>query len=523
VRNDRKFRQWFTVGAGLIAVQILFIVTRHIQEDAYITFRCAENLVATGIYGYNPGERLSASTSHASVFIVALIRLAAGPYFIVATQVLYGFVTLLGLYLITDAVVRDTRNHIWVWAAIGLFPVSLMIAYGGMETALVMLLIGAVLRSTCEPHPTKGTLIAFALVPWVRPDAVALGVIAILAAGFGKRSVRTVIVYGAVLVAASLTWLLFNRWYFGVFLPQTIHAKAAVWMPSTWHDAMLGGTMRLREVFFGQSMWLGIFTPIATRYLSVLSAPSCLVVAAVAVTAAVRPARFAASRPAVVALAVMAFALPVAYAIGGAVAPWYFWPSTAAGWLLVVVGCAALIREQRGVRQQLACAAAAAVVVSLVVVQWFYAASWGTQENLYRGGIGDEIRTNSAPGDTLLLEPAGYVPFHAQLWTWDEIGITAPAVTEYRLTYGPAWWIRFVEDRTPTFLLERDHIVAHRTLDGYELSADEQAWFAAHYSLVRVFRYEPERLRSAGVMRFAARLGSARDYYLYRRIDRPLQ
>ena len=55
------------------------------------------------------------------------------------------------------------------------------------------------------------------------------------------------------------------------------------------------------------------------------------------------------------------------------------------------------------------------------------------------------------------------------------------------------------------------------------LSTDEQAWFATHYSLARVFTYEPDRLRSAGLMLFAARLGSARDYYLYRRIDRPLR
>src|SRR5262245_14505560 len=426
VRNDMKRGPWFAVGTGLIAVHILFVVTRHIQEDAYITFRCAANLVASGIYGYNPGEPVSASTSHLSVLIVALVRFAAGSHFIVATQVLYGLAALVGLYLITAAVARDTRNHLWVWAAIGLFPVSLMIAYGGMETALVMLLTGAMLRCTDEPRPAKRTLTAFALVPWARPDAVALAVIAILAGAFGTRSKRTAIVYGAGLIAGSLSWLLFNRWYFGVFLPQTIYAKATVWMPSTWHDALLGGAVRLREVFFGQSMWLGMFTPIATRYLSVLSAPSCLVVAAVAVMAAVRPARFDASRPAVVALAAVAFALPVVYAIGGAVAPWYFWLSAVAGWLLVVVACAALIRRLLGVYQQLACAAAATVLVSLVVVQWFYAASWGTQENLYRGGIGDDIRSLAAPGDTLLLEPAGYVPFHAQLWTWDEIGITSP-------------------------------------------------------------------------------------------------
>jgi hypothetical protein len=188
----------------------------------------------------------------------------------------------------------------------------------------------------------------------------------------------------------------------------------------------------------------------------------------------------------------------------------------------VVAGCVAAIARQSGIRQRLAGTAAACLLMSLVAGQWLFAASWGTQENLYRGGIGDAIRTLASPGDTLFLEPAGYVPFHAQLWTWDEVGITSPPVTAYRTKYGPRWWRRFVEDFAPTFLLERDHMLAYRTFDGYELSPDEQAWFASRYSLVRVFTYEPDRLRRPGLMRFAARLGSARDYYLYRRTDRPL-
>ena len=524
VRNAMKLRRQFAIGIGLLAAQVPFVLTRHLQEDAYITFRCSMNLVATGVYGYNVGERVSASTSHLSVLMVALVRLVAGAYFITATQALYGIATLVGLYLMTTAVVRDSRHHVWAWTAISLLPVSLMVAYGGMETALVVLLTGVVLRCTYEPRPNVWTGTAFLLLAWARPDAVVLGVITIVAAtAFGNRSMRAAATYGALLASGAASWLLFNRLYFGVFLPQSIRGKAAVWMPSTMHDALFGSVARLREVFFGHGPALGIFTPIATKYLSLLSVPACLIVAGTAVALTARPAKFDAARPAVIALAGVAFVMPLAYAIGGAMAPWYFWPSALAGWLLVVVGCSAAIARQQGGRRRLARAACAAVLGSLVAGQWLYAASWGTQEHLYRGGIGDEIRRLASAGDTLLLEPAGYVPFHAQLWTWDEIGVTSPQVTSYRLKYGPRWWIRFVEDIAPTFLLERDHLLVHRTLDGYELSADEQAWFAGRYSRIRVFRYEPDRLRPPGLMRFAARFGSARDYYLYRRIDGPPQ
>jgi hypothetical protein len=517
-----KWAHTIAVGMALLAAQVPFLLTRHIQEDAYITYRCAMNLVATGVYGYNPGERVSASTSHLSVVIAALARRLAGGYFVVTTQLLYGLATLIGLYLMTTAVVRDARTQLWVWVAIALFPVSLMIAYGGMETALVVLLTGAIMRSIYEARPTFATGIAFVLLPWARPDAVVIGILTIAAAtAIGSGSKRTAMTYGALLAAGGATMLLFNRAYFGAFLPQTIHAKAAVWMPSTWHDTVFGGGLRLREVFLGHLARPGIFTPVATRYLTLLSTPACLLIAAAAAAGAAWPARFNSSRSAVVLLAGIAFAVPVAYALGGALAPWYFWPSAVAGWLVVVVGCVAALARQSGIRQRLTAAAAVGVLLSLVAGQWLFAANWGTQENLYRGGIGDAIRTLASPGDTLLLEPAGYVPFHAQLWTWDELGITSPLVTAYRTKHAGRWWIRFVQDVAPTFLLERDHMLAHRTLDGYELSADEQAWFAARYSLVRVFTYEPDRLRPPGPMRFAARLGSARDYYLYRRTDRP--
>jgi len=517
-----KLRRLFAVGAGLLGVQIPFILTGHIQEDAYITFRCAVNLAATGVYGYNPGERVSASTSHLSVFILALLRLAAGEQFIVAMQMTYGIATLAGLYLWTAAVVRDSPHLMWVWAAISLFPVSLMIAYGGMETALVVLLTGIVLRCTYEPHPSIWAVVAFVLLPWARPDAVVVGIMTIVAAAtIGKQPRRAAAVYAVSLTAGAASWLVFNRVYFGALLPQSIRAKALMWMPSTLNGILVGGAARVRDVFFGHGLMLGIFTPIATRYLSVLSVPACLIVAAAAAVVAARPARFTAARPAVIVLAAVAFAMPVAYALGGAVAPWYFWASAVAGWLIVIIVCVAAGRCLRGASRYVAGMAGAGALVMLAAGQWVFAASWGTQENLYRAGIGDEIRALALPGDTLLLEPAGYVPFHARMLTWDEVGLASPMVTEYRSQYGLRWWIRFVQTFAPTFLLERDHMVAHRTYDGYVLSVDEQTWFAAHYALLRVFTYEPDRLRPPGLMRYVARLGSARDYYLYRRIDRP--
>src|SRR5712671_223511 len=88
----------WAVGLCLVALQLPFVLTQHIQEDAYITFRSAANLADLHVYGFNPGERVSASTSHLSVFVVALLRKFTGDAFIPATQLLYGVATIVGLY-----------------------------------------------------------------------------------------------------------------------------------------------------------------------------------------------------------------------------------------------------------------------------------------------------------------------------------------------------------------------------------------------------------------------------------------
>jgi hypothetical protein len=71
---------WPAIGAGLLflLVRLPFFWTRAVQEDAFISFRCARNFADTGVYGFNAGERVSAATSHAYVFLLALLRKAFG-------------------------------------------------------------------------------------------------------------------------------------------------------------------------------------------------------------------------------------------------------------------------------------------------------------------------------------------------------------------------------------------------------------------------------------------------------------
>ncbi len=517
--RDLSVTGLWTVGAGLLALQIPFILTKHIQEDAYITFRCAVNLATTGVYGFNPGERVSASTAHLSVFIIALLRWLSGDAFIRVVQVTYGAATIVGTYFIVSAIVAKRRAQTWVWVAVSILPVSLLIGYGGMETALVIVLYGVILRYALDGSVNAWCAAAFFFLPWSRPDAIAVGAIVLLVSVWpGRVPARTIVVYGAWLAAGISSWALFNQIYFGAVFTQTILGKAAVWMPSPADDVIGRGWHTLLRIVVGDGGMPGLFVPIETKFLHWLAIPSFVVSLAAAVITCTSPERTGARRAPVLALALTAFLLPVAYAVGGVVASWYFWPSRLSAFVLITVAVASWIERQSADVKKWAASVAVTVVVLLAIGQWCFAIAWGTQERLYRGGIGEQIHGLSTPDDTLLLEPAGYIPFYAQRWTWDEIGVTTPAVTRYRRSYGQRWWIEFVKDISPTFVLEREPMRAHVTLDGYRLTHDEASWFDEHYVLIRTFTYQPKSLRSSPLLARIASFSSATGYLLYRRV-----
>ena len=518
VGNLPERRVW-TIGLVLVALQIPFVLTGHVQEDAYITFRCAANLADWHVYGFNASERVSASSSHLSVFVVALVRLLTRDAFIPATQVLYGAATVTGLYLLATAVVQDPRQRVWVWVAACLMPVSLMISYSGMETALLILAAGFIVRSIALDSHQRWLGAAFVLLPWIRPDAIAIGLLILVVAGLCRTlTIVTIARYGGLMLAGLVFWAMFNRLYFGTYLPQTVIAKAIVWLPASFEESLVAGAGRLKASLLGSLLEPALFLPIQTKFLKPIAIPALIVSAAGMVGLAVASSRYGCRHMPVLALISIACVPPVAYAMGGVIYPWYLWPSQLAiGLLLIALGAGWIAAQQATVRT-VAASLATAGMSALVLGQLLFAVSWGTQERLYRGRIGERIREISNPSDTLLLEPSGYVPFYAKLFTWDEIGLTSPMVTNYRSRYRERWWPRFVEDVEPTYVLERHEMPDGPTLDRYFLSDDEKHWFDQHYHQIEVFHYEPRTLRSTSMLGEIAALGSATDYFLYKRI-----
>ncbi len=165
--------RFLIVFALLLLIRVPFYFTHHVQEDAYISLRCAENLAETGVYGFNPGEKVSSSTSHLYVFLASIVRLVAGhSAFLPAMLVLNTILFLAGTFFIARVLLEDEKQQLFLWVLISLLPVSLLISYSGMETALLVFLVGSALSRP----PFKKPAFAVAdprLAAVGPPDAVA--------------------------------------------------------------------------------------------------------------------------------------------------------------------------------------------------------------------------------------------------------------------------------------------------------------------------------------------------------------
>ncbi len=242
---------------GVILVHCIFRWTGFIQEDAFISWRCAELISQTGNYGFNAGEKVSASTTHLYVFISALFSYISGKYFI--TLILcFNFVALMtGLFLITRTIFSDFNKKLILWFCIAISPFAAIIQASGMETSILILVIGLL---CCGLYLQKNTWIAIIIVllPWIRPDAVVIGGIFLIIYGIKHRTIP--ILYISLFVLGIAGLLFFNFLYFGTLLNQTIIAKRIAY-PTTYTFARIFESSYKVLVLDG-----GIFAPFKSKY-----------------------------------------------------------------------------------------------------------------------------------------------------------------------------------------------------------------------------------------------------------------
>jgi len=230
-------KKWVSVSLVLI---LLFLISFfHIRlrdyafDDAYIHFRVARNFVETGYPYYNANDILKVSTNTAWMLLLTLIYSSLQlfhlqeslPLFVSILNTLCTFFCLL-IYLklvekIVEKNVSFTQKSIFFISFTGLLLPS---SIGLMETPISLLVFGLGLILITSQKPIGGLFIGISI--YFRIEMVIPALIAFLFLLLKKQLNWKPILWG---LMGVLPFLVFDLYYFGTIIPQSIIAKPVVY------------------------------------------------------------------------------------------------------------------------------------------------------------------------------------------------------------------------------------------------------------------------------------------------------
>jgi len=225
----------------VLAVVTLLIHTAHLQpwtlDDAYISFRYAENFAQGAGIVYNSGERVEGYTTFLWVFLLGLGRMA-GCDIVVLAKVL-GLALSIGCLLLLFTSHRFTSEANRRVAMIGpilLGTCGIFTAWAmtGMEVPLVgfLVLLAALLHMKSRVTPEKTGLVlttglTCALATMSRPECGLLFLVL-----FADRFVDSIkrrnlgfFWFGLAFTCVYLPYFIWRYLYYGYLLPNTFYAK----------------------------------------------------------------------------------------------------------------------------------------------------------------------------------------------------------------------------------------------------------------------------------------------------------
>lgn len=218
---------------GLVATWSIFSYT---VDDAYISFRYAQNLVDGYGLVYNVGERVEGYTN----FLWTLM-LAAGIKLGFAVEPLskvlgvgFAALTLLFVYHLAQRITPASRwPVIATWLVAGNMVFSGYAAQGLESAMFACLLMAGTLRfviEEAEGRSVAGSAVVFALAGLTRPEApMYLGMLMLLGAA-GEGRIAAIFSYrnifrGVIFAALLALHFLWRYSYYGEWLPNTLAAK----------------------------------------------------------------------------------------------------------------------------------------------------------------------------------------------------------------------------------------------------------------------------------------------------------
>lgn len=481
----------------IILLKTLFFLTKHIQEDALISWRVARNIMEYGVYGYNGAEKISASTTHLYVFIGVIFQSIFGQENFVYPLLIFNTILLtIGIYWLGKLLFSSTNQVILFILFVSFLPPAIKISILGMEFGLLFFLYMALIKFGLVERKNWAFILLPVFILWTRIDTcIFLGVLFVFDC-IQQRKWNTALMLGGIL--AILTTLAFNWFYFGEIVNNTITSKKNNYeMPTIsqrWAAFKFFGPN-----FFGMIKFPTSIYNFSTILLFIISS-ACLYVLA---------EKWDTQRKKVIGfLFVFGIIKTLIFGMANSWFDWYYWIPQICLFLPII----ALVLDSDRYKT-FAVAYFLLVCIPFTAYQTVHSIATGHGEWNHARKIGlylDSIEPNKSK--YIFLEPAGYIPYFSKLKVIDYVGLVDKRLTDENIVKNgkAVGFSNLINKAKPDYILEdfkpmfKGELADISIYDDYELIKEFKIADVAKSDnpiLDKIYKFKP----------------SGRDFYLYKR------
>lgn len=474
-----------------ILVKLLFLLTHHIQEDAFITWRVAQNLLDYGIIGFNGDEKISASTTHLYVFVSYIFNFIFGKEHFITPLLFFNTILFsIGSWFLSLLFLKNNTHRAVFILLFNLLPPSIKASVLGMEYGLLFFLEMALLYFGFKKEKNWALIFLPILIVFCRIDSlIFLGTIFWVDV-FYRKKIRWNFVLGGILAVACT--LAFNYFYFNEWVNNTIVAK------KLRYDTGFSPSQHWDYFYLNYgNFWGMIKLPTAFNPITAIIAVFELVCFVFLIRQSHHRNYF------LWMIFLFAWIKQILFMSQKSLFDWYYWIPQ----ILLFVPILLFVIEQK--RRKFLCMSLLVIfyIVPMLVYQTIHSIATGNGEWNYRRSIG--IFLNHYEKDKkqwILLEPAGYVPYFSGLKTIDEVGLVDKDIQKEIQSDRKNYWINTVKKRQPKYLLSYENLFLSENADFYK----------QNYRLLKEFRINNYLKNDTKILEKIYQLKpSGTDYNLY--------
>jgi len=477
----------------VVLFKMLFLLTHHIQEDAFITWRVAQNLLDYGVIGFNGDTKISASTTHLYVFVSYFFNLILGKeHFIYPLLIFNSVLFTIGSFFLSKLVLKDAVHQAIFIVLFGVLPPSIKISILGMEYGILFFLEMGLLYLGFYQQKKWALILFPILILFTRIDTVIFLGIVFLVDTFRNRRVKWEYFLGC--CAGVLIVLCFNWFYFHEIVNNTIIAKKLT------YNKQFSFSQKVAMFFMNYGNFWGMMKMTAkTNFVTIF----VLIIEVVTFLLLIKKKNE--RNVFLLIIFLYGWAKQLIFLSQRSYFDWYYWIPQILLFAPVIVYVLERERRKYFWRTSLIIV----LILPLLAFQTVHSIATGNGEWNYRRSIG--LFLDSYEKDKtqwVFLEPAGYVPYFSQLKTIDEVGLVDKEVQEEIIKDRKNYWLNTVNHRKPKYLLSYKNL--------YTVS--DSTFYKTHYKELKLFKIKDHLQSDNELLEKIYKLKpSGRDYILYER------